>query len=300
MKKKTILILLIISALLSCKKDLFLNKIDYEIPMVPGRLTISCKLKNGEKPLALIGTSVHISSDSTSINDSNFVVKLFEDNLFIENLFPVNGLGYYGGNHTITKNHIYQLTVSRNGFNDATGSTLVPDSVQFTDYSIQWDSAQEKVHVSFKIIDPLQTSDYYLIEPYSKDSNDRNRTLQFATPDPTMEDFSAIDGFLGGITPQYSNILHGGVYRDQYFNGQLKEVQLTLESYFFENNILSTVYLRISRISKGYYEFDKSMNIARSNEILGVIGEPVQIFSNIQGGYGVVASSTAISIELKP
>lgn len=89
------------------------------------------------------------------------------------------------------------------------------------------------------------------------------------------------------------------VFDDYLINGK----QYTL-NVFAENSYAVTgndsLEIRLKTISRDYYLYRKSLDAYKNNDdFLGVFGEPVQIYANVEGGIGLVAGLTSNIFRIK-
>lgn len=284
---------LILLLFASCEKV-----IDYKIPEEPSKITIDAKIAAGDSLFALISTSVYSMSNEEPILDSNFDVRLYEDGNFIEKLeYAENQAGYYyaGFYRSIYKpsaGHSYKVMVNRNGYEQAFGETRIPEPIKITSASLDTTAYEGHIKVTFQ--DPSGEGDYYKFTLALKNGVSYQGDLFFTTYDPTMEIFTDQGDFL---EDDQSKSGYVAFLSDRYFDGQQKTITCDVSYYGNEQNT-SEVIITVSHITEDYYKNEKTK--AAQSQGDEIFSEPVQIYSNIINGYGIVAGEAPSSITVKP
>ncbi len=292
--KKIFLPLIALSLLSSCE-EMFEKTIEYEIPQEPSKITIDSKIIAGDSVFALVGTTVYSMSNKDPELDFEASLRLYEDGNFLEELTPTTEKGYYSGRYTTRAGHTYSLEAQRDGYTTAFGSTELKQPVVVN--SAEAVTSQNGYRLSVSFNDPPQAGDYYfftisLPTPWSADE-----IIYFSTIDPTVEVFESFNDPFSDEGTSGTR----GYLSDQYFNGKEKKLQLNLNNYYFEPTPDSTTeaYFNLYRISEDYYLHKRSVGAYSNSD--GIFGEPVQIYSNVINGYGIVggASGSRYKFSLK-
>lgn len=121
----------------------------------------------------------------------------------------------------------------------------------------------------------LRTSNYYL----DLDADDETGDGFMALAGTAARRFS--DEFFNGEQVRISLVLH--LYDYDAIDGEGKAVPLS-------EGVQMRLGVTLSCLSENYYLFRQSMDSASDDDLIGVFSEPVQVYSNIDGGVGILGS----------
>jgi len=203
----------------------------------------------------------------------------------------------------------YSLIVEREGFETVTAISYIPSKVQIRDtvvipiaYIDEFGSATSEVEFSFA--DPVDEINYYEVaisdisfiyddyqSYYPISSNDNIITSQNYYPDLIRFD-----------VPNPRSLL----FSDAEFNGQSHAIKIyyTPPQRFDGQRILSSHYITIHlrNVPKEYFDFKTTsiqQDYAKREDFLYGMGEPVNIISNIENGFGVFAGFNNDYVSMK-
>ena len=144
----------------------------------------------------------------------------------------------------------------------------------------------DKVYLSLKIDDPLG-NDYYNLNPQEGLSN-------FTTSDPVFADFMNIvhvDDLFGGS--DYYGRGEYNMFNDTYFDGSQYTINMNTTAYSVESYHYKPLVMEVTRVDYSLYQFAKSYSsYDYAADLLALFTEPVQVYSNVQNGVGVVCSQS--------
>tara|TARA_R110002050_G_scaffold18770_18_gene54558 strand:- start:5311 stop:6177 length:867 start_codon:yes stop_codon:yes gene_type:complete len=281
---KNLIALLALSLIFSsCEKE-----IDYQIPNPGDKIVVSGRLENGLSPKIYISTSVYSMLAREPKTSNIYTAKLYSDApnspfellaiLDANNMF--DSLYYYTTANTIEAGKNYRLEVSAPNLDPVSAQTGVPDITLIE--NVRFDTVTRDLRFNFR--DKASTSDYYIVELRSTNGS---YPFFISTADPSLEFFNfSQDPFGEGESRTYGT---EAFLDDNQFNGQGKEINIRLED--FSNN--NSFYVYLHSISESYYRFRLTQAAGDFNE--NPFSEPVQIFSNVSGGYGVMAGTSSDS-----
>ncbi len=289
---KNIFSILCISAIItSCE-----TTIDFEIPREKPKITIDTRIMAGDSVKALIGRTEYVLSPKNPALDQYSKVYLYEDGVKVSELRPrflakqqkSDSLFYYSSDYITQEGHVYKIEANRKGFNTAMGQTLIKPKVDIS--SVNFDKANWKL--SLNIDDPKGKGDYYRISAYYKAAG-REYNMYLSATDRVIQ---FIDGYEDD--PFDDTEERGGDYgyiSDEYFDGKSKRITVNIND--GQSTISDTLFFEVARISEEFYLHEKSKAASEVSD--GFFSEPVQIFNNIENGYGIVAGGSPNTIKLK-
>ena len=274
--------------------------IDYDLPTEPSKIVIDTKLKTGDSVAVVVGTSTYaLSSNNPILMDTTAKVWLYENNVQVsrltitENPTPRNVRFFFSSNYKLKANQTYKVEASLNGYTTAFGEGISKDSVPIS--STQFDSISKNLVLTFQ--DPPTKDDYYMITI----SDDSLNNLYYYSTNDLVLDFFDNSSFDDPFGDGSGNEKYGmnGYLSDQYFNGKTKSLSLKIDNVIKEAPLYGISYhLQLWRISKDLYEHQRTKAIAWQSD--NPFSEPVQIYSNISNGYGIVGTVALSSKQFYP
>lgn len=275
---------IMVSALLltGCEKT-----ISYDLPQDAPRLSLDARITAGEKLRVGVGRSVaSLDAENPSLL-AGASVRVYEEGQLVDSLTYSQTSRIYWGQYVPQPNRQYRVEVSHSELPDARGEDRTPPVVPIQ--SIEYDSTEFQVTLSFK--DPPGPGNKYMLEVYvAIDSINQNQVF-LTTRDPLVEFFFGFDDFLG--TGEKSGEL--AFMTDEGFDGKVRQVKFFTGG--IENPGVNPV-LRLTHLSDEHYRYLKSLgNYERTGN--NPFAEPVQVYSNVQDGYGLVGGAAFAEKELR-
>jgi hypothetical protein len=276
--KRVIILLSLNLVFSSCEKE-----IDYQIPDPGDKIVVSANLENGEIPEVYISTSVYSMLARDPKTDKIYSANLYTDDpdspfelqpqLQITNGYDSSYV--YTSSHIVNEGKSYRLEVSAPGLESISATTMVPAIKQIE--NVRFDTISKDLTFSF--IDEANQDNFYFIQ--LRDAvNDFG--LTFSSADPSLDFFEFGGDPFGGDNDGRSYGFEA-FFDDSQFQGNRKGVSIRLED--FADGRPFHVYLYC--ISESYYRFRLTLKARGFSD--GFFSEPVQLFSNVEGGYGILA-----------
>ncbi len=266
-------------ALLACEKE-----IDFEIPDPGKKAVIETRLQYGETINLYLSESVYSLSAENPAYRDDFEAYLYTSEPgspfpfeVIEN--PDFGPEYiYQLNHSLNQGQNYRIVVRADGIPRASAEERLLEVVEIEDFNYN----REDKEFTFRFRDDAATEDYYMVTINELGSDN----LIFSTLDLNMEFFGYSDFFEDG---EFDGRQFGfeAYLPDESFNGKSREVKVRLE----QPTEAVFIELRLHHISKSYYRHELTKSAYETSD--GFFSEPVQIFSNVENGYGIMATSAS-------
>ena len=256
---------------------------------------------------------VHVSSSRSVIDTASFkniddaivTIKDGNENI-IETLNHVEN-GFYKGQTFPQENQTYILEINHTNYANITASDSLPSpiTINSVDTSTMVDPINgNRLQISMNFDDPENTQNYYLIETYSvneylvlKDSDTTEYELDTTKQFMVLTD----EVFQNGGSPWREQ----GLFNDLLFNGQNKTLELEIpndswsgseDGYDWSYKTL-TLRLYLHNITLSYYYYRTSLELFQ-NATGNPFAQPVQVFSNVENGFGVFAGSQISFFDL--
>lgn len=86
------------------------------------------------------------------------------------------------------------------------------------------------------------------------------------------------------------------LFTDEGFNGQQKDLHFFFRGPDTSDIYHGTVFLELSSVSKAHYEYFRTLEVYHNSNSYG--SEPVHIFNNINGGYGIFVGQSIRSMAV--
>lgn len=279
---------LFILALWSCEKE-----IDYQIPDPGPQITVDFRLEANEEILGMINRSVYsMSNDDPSVL-KGASARIFSDQAdspFVLEEFENSDLGFnvtaYRHPHRLQAGKSYRLEVQHPELPTLTSTLKVPEQIDIL--GITRDPEADELLIRFK--DPAATGNYYKFMIYGTDND--AYPLWFSSADLRLEFFNG-----GGFDPLEGDDDVRGYGNEAYlsdrtFNGQERVVRLRIEHHVSSPTIQVLMY----HISEDEYLFDRSLAAHSFGD--DFFSEPVPVFFNTEGGYGIFTARSKDVVEM--
>tara|TARA_Y100000385_G_scaffold205270_1_gene212651 strand:- start:267 stop:1184 length:918 start_codon:yes stop_codon:yes gene_type:complete len=297
--KKLFFIILISLIYISCEKI-----IPFEADITIPKLVINSIFESDSS------FKVHVSSSRSVIDTASFkniedaVVSIKNENgNIIETLSHFQN-GFYVGQKKPVENQIYFLEVEHPNYANINASDSLPNPINIigVDTSTILDpiNDENRLQISLNFIDPAASQNFYLIESYivREILNIEDQDTLVDKLDTTKQTMVLTDVVFQNNG--FKSIDDQGLFTDLLFNGQNKALEIELEDfekdiyidkdgYFYSNKTLS-ITLHLQNISKSYYYYRTSLELYKDASG-NPFAQPVQVFSNVNNGFGIFAGA---------
>tara|TARA_X000000950_G_scaffold83395_1_gene104958 strand:+ start:1093 stop:1998 length:906 start_codon:yes stop_codon:yes gene_type:complete len=256
---------------------------------------------------------VHVSSSRSVIDTSSFeniddaVVTIKDGNGNVIEVLNHVVNGFYKGLVLPEENTTYILKVNHPNYADITASDSLPSPIiiNSVDTSTILDPINgNRLRISMNFDDPENNQNYYLLETYSVNEYlivENLDTIEYELD--TTKQFMVLtdEVFQNGGSPWRDQ----GLFNDLLFNGQNKTLEIEIpnenwsgseDGYDWSYKTL-TLRLYLHNITISYYYYRTSLELFQ-NASGNPFAQPVQVYSNIENGFGVFAGSQISFFDL--
>ncbi|SMG29645.1 protein of unknown function [Marivirga sericea] len=302
MKNSLKLIFSFIVIFFGCEKE-----VDLKIDESESKLVLNAWFKTEQHPVVEVNRSTFIFDKRGTDIIQNAEVILFENDKEIGFLEHFGGGFYQNENIEIKPDTEYKITAKVDGFEDITA--IEKSLKKFTDseYEFEYESFpnpsgsnyQSLSDIEIRLKDNGSSEDIYLFL-----IKDTNKSWRHETSSDTLYNEFII--YLNSSDAQIEyiyapNLGQIQILRDELFNG--KEYTLNFRSndlrkYEYsdeERSYISQNVIEIHKISKSFYLYLKSIE---NNQYPDPFTEPTQIYTNVENGYGILATSSVTNIQV--
>ena len=318
---KNIIYSILLSSLfiVSCDME---TVIDLDIPSHEPVLVLNGLLDTDTNAQVVISHSVGAFSSAipSFINDAN--VLLYKNNQFIDSLLPdltnlvyVNyiddnqnidslAMYYYKSDYKPEKNENYRIEVNHSDYPSISAETYIPDDISLYNIDIDTISSEEKIGFTFSFDDNSSQQNYYRLKLFSsckkewEDENGDDQEFGYRGDAYIMSNDPSFPGDIPWEGYTFSG--HRVVFSDALFNGQQKTITLDVQSEL-KYGECDTVIIEFSTFSDDTYSYYNSLGDHSEKGELSIFGgEVIPVYSNVENGLGVLISTNAQQIYLKP
>ncbi len=301
-QRKYYLMLLAFVGMISCTR-----KADVNLPPHIPTLVLHSYLDVGEKFKAALGRTV---STDTWVVDSAMNVKdgwmvLYENGSFKDSLHYDSVENRYVASTAVAEiGKSYRLVAGAQGYATVEATTSAPHAVNTLSLqhirNSRTDAAGSSLDdVVFSFQDPGNEKNYYMAElrPAFPGMN----YVCVYTYDPSVEKYTE------GLLPFDQNSCISSqeiMYTDKAFNGKLKEITLSTDSYSLQTYTdpftgeVMRPYLKRLSISEEYYKYFRETYAIYVNSGGPTLSDPIIIKGNVKNGYGLFTIFTSVTDSL--
>lgn len=303
MKNNLKLIILSIIIFLGCEKE-----VELKIDENESKIVLNAWLKTGQDPMVEINRSTFIFDKRGTDKIENAEVILYENNEEVGLLEHFQSGFYKNENIEIKPDSEYKIIAKVDGFEDVTA--VEKSSANFEEGDLEFDYTSEEVNhqsgngsqseITLTFKDNPSSEDFYLFML-------KRNAKEWSINNPEDTIYAKYDAYLESsdlhIEFVYLNSIgEMQVLKDELFNGneytiRFKTNNLSDAFYGGEDYEVSSEYVfEIHKISKSFYLYLKSLEY---NQYPDPFTEPTQIFTNVENGYGILATSTVVEIPIE-
>ena len=304
--------------IISCDME---TVIDLDIPQHEPVLVLNGLLDTDTNARVVISHSVGAFSNAVPSFIDNANVLLYKNDQFIDYLLPdltnliyVNyyddytsdslAMYYYKSDYIPDNNSTYRVEVNHSDYNPVSAETFIPDDITVYNIGVDTTSNEQKIGLTFSFDDNANQQNYYQLKissscvkewedeyGYDQEWGYRGDAYMMSN-DPSFPSDVPWEG--------YTFSGHRVVFSDALFNGQQKTITLDVQSEF-KYGECDTVIIEFSTFSDDTYSYYNSLGDHSEKGELGLFGgEVIPVYTNVENGLGVLISTNAQQIYLKP
>lgn len=286
--KKTVLILVSFFFLVSCE-----TVIDVDLPAHKPGIVVNCVMKEGKPVSASITRSVGIL-DTLEIEIINGAdVKLYENGVFVGTLLfnsqeGVDSVpGEYRINHNAVAGAEYRLEVSAPAYDPVQAGATIPQAVPiashvFTENASVNQFGEQMSQLSVTINDPAGIDNYYFLTIIDTTETESGYYFSMESTDP-----SVVQTYTGS----------GILFSDELFDGKTYTLKADIPGFSGGTPFSQSMKVVLQTIDRNDFLYQKTFYLHIENEE-NPFAEPVQVYTNINGGLGIFGGYSVNSVPL--
>ncbi len=281
--------------LMSCQ-----TVVDLDIPIERPRIVMNASLIANESPSVRLVWSKHILDNSfeyKTIPDA--LVTIHVGNQTVSMVYDEEMGEYSNPTYTVMPGTAYEIKVNVADYPEVRASDRVPpqislDTVIYKGLTQRNPWSQEDEY-TFVFTDPPGENFYEItgFEVRRFEFTDQNGNIQEQINtgpiylDPKNPSFKSENNFGGGI-----------LFNDKLFDGKQVEIDFFINFRGWHQAELIEAYIVIKSVSESYFQFQTTSNLQRYNQG-DPFAQPVQVFSNIENGVGILKSESSTTYVLE-
>lgn len=260
---------------------------------------------SSERPSFLQNANVVLYENGDSVASlfvgTDLIYVHYEDDYSIDSL----AMYYYTSDYTPYRDNTYRVDVSHSDYTSISAETYIPNDIDVNIINIDTITNENKIGLEFDFQDNIDQENFYRLKLYTSCEKKegyrfRGQGIMLAN-DPSFGESDIFEGLFQG----YSFVGHEVIFNDNLFNGQQKKIILDAKigkpGDNFEFYQCDTIIIEFSTFSDDTYSYYNSLGDHSEKGELGLFGgEVIPVYSNVENGLGVLISTNAQQIYLKP
>lgn len=270
------LLLVFVASLASCQKV-----IDIELPPTDPKIVVNSFFTEGSKIKAHVSKSIGLLENVIPVcSDATIVLK--GNNIILDTMYYQSG--YYYSHILAEMNMKYSLEIAAPGLGTVFCEDLIPEKTILQSCicidSVLIDEDGFVINELKLDFDDLPGSSFYEVELYAKYIIDNNFTSIWfkKNSDPVITSTGLLD-----YNPKTL------IFNDKMFDGKHCSVKIYFATQAYDDYNLTITFRSISESYYKYKEIQVAYLFSLENDIFSGMSEPINLFSNITGGYGIFA-----------
>lgn len=315
--KKHVSIFLLLLICFGCRDSI-------EIPDIGRKIVINGLIINDSLISVRVGRSANIldfeggtGEQQMDLRQAN--VKIYQNGNYIDSLFHKNtnpdGYDWYEwnnvffwGNYLSRKivpkgGNDYLIKVNALGYSEATAHTSIPETVKIENIDTahvivpkgEYVSLNTGLSCKIRFNDPIKYANYYLFAVGKMPVYEYDNSIEIDSKDPLIEE----------VLHTRDRGVEGIAFSDKVINGQTYTLSVIIRDESIsriqtisghEGDI--SLYFKLYSITEEYFRYIRSLNQYNRN-FGNPLADPVMIYSNVTGGFGMFAGAGVSSVSIK-
>lgn len=293
MKKIFLVLVVLLCGMASCVKDVEFNGEQSDPILVVNGVQQAGKTANLyiEKSWFFLNSEIDLRVKDVEVD--LYVNGSFKESLQVRDSITDYAFSYCEGQYELCEGDRLRFEVRSSEFETAYAELTLPVSptvIGFDTVSVDLDYGT--IEFAVEIDDPAG-ADFYSLYFYNAIETEYS-IYSFYSSDPVFTeplDMGA-DDLMGESSDYYGGGLYN-VFSDTYFDGRTYTVNFTY--YAWDIEFLEPFVIEMSRVNESLYKYQKTSKKYQENDPNGIVGmfaEPVQVYTNVENGVGIVSGQS--------
>lgn len=262
--------------------------VDVDVPFERSQLTLNTYFTSDSLWSAHISLNRHVLDDGPFVVVNDARVIIYEEDLPIDTLINKGPGVYQSDTGKPTAGKHYRIIAEVAGYETVSAESSLPSPVQImtATFSEIESNIDQELRIKMKIQDPAEKNYYQVLFEREQEYYDFHTETVKTVMDRMY--LTSEDPAIQNENEEYSNEI---LFNDVLFNG--KEIEFTFKASLYSTNFSSgTLILRT--VSEDYYNYVNTSSLQK-NTSGDPFAQPVNIYNNIQNGFGVFAGYSTTS-----
>lgn len=291
--KKILVLVALLCGMASCVKDVEFNGEQSDPVLVVNGVQQAGKTANLciEKSWFFLDSEIDFRVKDVEVD--LYVNGSFKESLQVRDSLADYAFTYCEGRYELCEGDRLRFEVRSSEFETAYAEVTLPESptvISFDTVSVDLDYGT--IEFAVEIDDPVG-ADFYNLYFYNAFEVEYS-VYSFYSSDPVFTDPLDLgaDDLMGETSDYYGGGLYN-VFADTYFDGRTYTVNFTC--YAWDMEFLDPFVIEMSRVNESLYKYQKTAKKYQENDPNGIIGmfaEPVQVYTNVENGVGIVSGQS--------
>jgi len=269
--------------LTSCEKV-----IEFDIPESDPKIVLNGYLSLGE----VLKVNASSSLSYLDNGEPEFItlnsIALYKDGVFIEDLQLENeDFSEYVSSSPLASAGTYEIRASKIGYESVIAASYIPEQLTDVQVAFLGTDANNELEYEISFTDPASDDDYYHLISVVESGED-NFIIGFSSNSEVF--FS--DGLEFNLEGE-NQIYEGGIFPDDLINNSNVKIKFKIIGENFEDQPKK---IQLIKCSEDYYQYHKSYRAFQIGG--GPFSVPVQVYTNVENGLGVIAGYTLQEFDL--
>lgn len=293
MKKIILVLVVLLCGMASCVKDVEFNGEQSDPLLVVNGLQQAGKTASLciEKSWFFLNTEIDLRVKNVEVD--LYVNGSFKESLQVRDSMSDYAFTYCEGQYQLCEGDQLRFEVRSSEFETAYAELTLPESPTVISFdTVSTDLDYGTIEFAVQIDDPVG-ADFYNLYFYNAIEQEYS-IYSFHSSDPVFKDPMDLgaDDLMGEGSDYYGGGLYN-VFTDTYFDSRTYTVNFTYS--FWDIELLEPFVIEMSRVNESLYKYQKTSKKYQENDPNGIIGmfaEPVQVYTNVENGVGVVCGQS--------
>tara|TARA_B100000780_G_scaffold247324_1_gene192232 strand:- start:1159 stop:2109 length:951 start_codon:yes stop_codon:yes gene_type:complete len=253
---------------------------------------------------------LHLSS-SLNIYNTNTFKNILDASVFIKDSngnnvehLPHVSNGFYAGNQLLAKGKSYYLQVEHSNFNSVFASSSIPNSISniYIDTSSYTQNGKDRIKVRLTFEDERYVNNYYKLAVKVGKTLTDSIIVNGSLIVDTSKAYSWLKIYKDHSILESTITNKETIFNDNTFNGSNFSIDFSIKDIIkkinnTDNINLDFIELYFYNINSSLYNYHKSINNYSDNNS-NPFAQPIQVFSNIQNGFGIFSGANLNVVKL--
>ena len=253
---------------------------------------------------------LHLSS-SINVYDTNTFKNILDATVFIKdsngnNIEQLSHIinGFYLGNQSLVTGKSYYLQVEHDKFNSVFASSSIPNAISniYIDTISYTQNGKDKIKVKLTFEDERHVKNYYKLAVKVGKTIMDSTVVNGSLIMDTIKEYSWLKIHKDHAILESTITNKETIFNDNSFNGSSFTIDFSIKDIIKKTNKndninLDFIELYFYNINSSLYNYHKSIKIYSENYNIP-FAQPIQVFSNIQNGFGLFTGANLNVIKL--